>query len=249
MSGHSKWATIKRKKGAIDAARGKVFTKLIREITVAAKIGGGDPNGNPRLRTAILAAKAQNMPNANIDRAIAKGTGDTEGANYEEITYEGYGPQKVALMVEVLTDNRNRTAAEVRSVFTKRGGSLGETGSVRRMFDRKGQLVIEKSKVEEDALMAVALDAGAEDIRDEGDSFEVITAPSDFEAVRDAIIKAKIPYESAQVAWLPNTWVKVTGSGAETILKMVDALEDLDDVQNVYGNFDIDEAELESLSA
>jgi len=249
MSGHSKWATIKRKKGAIDAQRGKLFTKLIREITVAAKIGGGDPDGNPRLRAAVLAAKGANMPNSNIDRAIAKGSGESDGANYEEITYEGYGPGRVAFMVEVLTDNRNRTAAEVRSVFTKRGGSLGEANSVRRMFDRRGQIVVDKTRVEEDVLMSVALDAGAEDIRDDGEVFEVLSSLSEFDDVRDALIKANIPYESASVAWLPNVSVKVTGSQAESVLKMVDALEDLDDVQNVYGNYEIDEAEMASFSA
>lgn len=247
MSGHSKWATIKRKKGAADAKRGKMFTKVLREIGVAARIGGGDPNGNPRLRAAVLAARAINMPNSNIDRAIAKATGEGDAATYEEITYEGYGPGKVAFMVEVLTDNRNRTAADVRSIFTKRGGSLGEPNSVRRMFDRKGQILIEKSAVEEDTLMSLALDAGAEDIKGEDESWEVLAAPSDFEKVREALINAKITYESAAVAYLPNVTIKVTGAPAESVMRMIDALEDLDDVQNVYTNADIDDAELEKL--
>ncbi|MFM7200287.1 MAG: YebC/PmpR family DNA-binding transcriptional regulator [Myxococcota bacterium] len=248
MSGHSKWATIKRKKGAADAKRGKMFTKLIREITVSAKIGGGDVGGNPRLRSAVAAARAQNMPNSNIERAIAKATGDGDAANYEEIIYEGYGPGRVAFMVAVLTDNRNRTAADVRSIFTKRGGSLGESNSVRRMFDRKGQILIEKEKVDEDTLMGMALDAGAEDIKDGGETFEVLTAPADFEQVREALEKAKIAYESAEVAWLPNVTSSVSGAQAESVLKMFEALEDLDDVQNVYANYDIDEAELEKLN-
>lgn len=249
MSGHSKWATIKRKKGALDAKRSKVFTKIIRELTVSARIGGSDPNGNPRLRAAVLSAKAVNMPGANIERAIAKGAGETEGVNYEELTYEGYGPGKVAVMIEVMTDNRNRTAAEVRSILTKRGGTLGEPNSVRRMFDRKGQIIIEKSVISEDALMALALDAGAEDIKDDGETFEVLTAPSDFEAVREALMNAKVTYESAAVAWLPNVHTKVTGAQAESILTLIELLEDLDDVQNVYANYDIDAAELEKLTA
>lgn len=249
MSGHSKWATIKRKKGAIDAKRGKIFTKLIRELTIAARIGGSDPGGNPRLRAAMLAARAANMPNTNIDRAVAKGAGETDGVHYEEITYEGYGTGKVAFMVEVTTDNRNRTAADVRSIFTKRGGSLGEPNSVRRMFDRKGQIVIEKSEVDEDRLMTVGLDAGAEDIKDEGEAWEVLTAPNDFEAVREALINHKIKYESAQIAWLPNITVSVSGAQAEAIIKMIEVLEDLDDVQNVFTNADINEEDLEKFSS
>lgn len=247
MSGHSKWATIKRKKGAIDAKRGKIFTKIIREITVAAKTGGGDVNGNPRLRSAVLAAKAANMPSNNIERAISKGAGGGDGESYEEILYEGYAPHKVALMIEILTDNRNRTAAEVRSIFTKRGGSLGENGSVRRLFDRKGQIVVQKDAIDEDSLMALVLDAGAEDIKIEEEIYEITTDPSDLENVRDALTKAKIAYESANVAWIANMLSEVKGAHAVSVVKMIEALEDLDDVQNVYSNADIDPSDLESM--
>lgn len=248
MSGHSKWATIKRKKGAADAKRGQVFTKLIREITVAAKMGGGDINGNARLRAAVSAARGANMPNSNIERAIAKGVGGSDGATYEEITYEGYGPHKVALLVEVLTDNRNRAAAEVRSVFTKRGGTLGETNSVRPLFHHIGHMYVDKSAIDEDTLMMTALDAGAEDIREEDDTYEVVTSISGFHKVQDALEEAGISFDDAAIEWVPIVTVKVTGAAAESVLKMVDILEDLDDVQNVYGNFDIDEEELERLT-
>ena len=247
MSGHSKWATIKRKKGAADAKRGKLFTKLIREITVAARMGGGDPAGNPRLRSAVLAAKAANMPNANIERAIAKGAGAGEGDTYEEILYEGFAPGGVALLVEALTDNRNRAAAEVRSVFTKRGGNLGEPNSVRSLFDRKGHIVIDRNKVDEDTLMGIVLDAGAEDLRDEGAVFVVVSAPSEFYAVREAVTAAGIEPESAGVEWVPYSPVRVEGSAAQSLLRLIEALEDLDDVQNVYGNYELDEATLKSL--
>ncbi len=248
MSGHSKWATIKRKKGAADAKRGKVFTKLIREITVAAKLGGGDVNGNPRLRTAVAAAKAANMPNANIERAIAKGVGGLEGVTYEEITYEGFGPNGVALIIEVLTDNRNRAAAEVRSVLTKRGGSLGETNTVRPLFQHIGHMFVEKSAVDEDTLMMVVLDAGAEDIKEEDDQFEVITSLGGFHKVQDALTQAGIPFSDAAIAWVPISPVSVSGSAAESALKLIDALEELDDVQNVYANIDIADDELERLA-
>ncbi len=248
MSGHSKWATIKRKKGAADAKRGQMFTKLIREITVAARIGGGDINGNPRLRTAVAAAKAANMPNANIERAIAKGAGGMDGANYEEITYEGFGPNRVAVIIEVLTDNRNRAAAEVRSVLTKRGGSLGETNTVRPLFQHIGHMFVDKSAVDEDTLFMVALDAGAEDIKEDGDQFEVITSLSEFHKVQDALTKEGIPFTDAAIDWVPISPLKVSGSAAESALKLIEALEDLDDVQHVYANIDIDEEELERLA-
>jgi len=248
MSGHSKWATIKRKKGAADAKRGKIFTKLIREITVAAKMGGGDPNMNPRLRLAVGIAKAQNMPNTNIDRAIAKGTGGGAEVDFEEITYEGYGPGGVAMMVEVMTDNRNRTAGEVRSVFSKRGGNLGETGSVRHMFERRGTITIAAESSDEDTLMEIALESGAEDIHNNGDDgFEVITEPNDLETVRAAIEEAGIAYEGAQIGWIPVITAPVSGSQAGSAMRLVEALEDLDDVQNVYANCDIDEETLASM--
>ncbi len=248
MSGHSKWATIKRKKGAADAKRGQMFTKLIREITVAAKMGGGDINGNPRLRTAVAAARAANMPNANIERAIAKGAGGLEGATYEEITYEGFAPNRVAVIVEVLTDNRNRAAAEVRSVLTKRGGNLGETNTVRPLFQHIGHMYVDKAAIDEDTLMMAVLDAGAEDIKDDDDQYEVITSLSDFHKVQDALTQEGIPFSDAAIVWVPISPVKVSGSAAESALKLIEALEGLDDVQNVYTNIDIDEEELARLT-
>lgn len=239
MSGHSKWSTIKHKKGAADKKRGKIFTKLIKEITVAARMGGGDPEANPRLRQALTAAKAQNMPKDNFERAIKKGTGELEGVNYEEIIYEGYGPGGVAVMVECLTDNRNRTIADVRYMFSKAGGNVGTDGCVGWMFDKKGLIAVAKDAVDEDTLMEVALDAGAEDIKDEGDVFEVITDPGDFEAVQAAVDKAGIAYEMAEITMIPQTMTAVTGKEAEQMVRFMEALDDCDDVQKFYTNADI----------
>ncbi|MCZ7584260.1 MAG: YebC/PmpR family DNA-binding transcriptional regulator [Deltaproteobacteria bacterium] len=247
MSGHSKWSTIKRKKGANDAARGKLFTKLIKELTVAARHGGGDPNANPRLRTAVDKAKANSMPKDNIERAIKKGTGDLEGETYEEFTYEGYGPAGVAVMVSILTDNRNRTTAEVRHAFTKYGGNLGENGCVAFMFERKGVFNFAKDEVKEDALMEAALDAGAEDVQDDGDVFTVTTDPNDFDQVKEALEAKGFKDPDAEVTMLPTNTIKVTGKPAESVLKMVETLEDNDDVQSVYTNFDIPEEELQAM--
>ncbi len=241
MSGHSKWATIKHKKGALDAKRGKIFTRLIKEITIAAKGGGGDPDGNPRLRGAIVAAKAENMPADNIKRAIQKGTGELEGAAYEEMTYEGYGPGGVAIIVEVLTDNRNRAASEIRHAFAKNGGNLGETGSVGYMFTKKGVIVVAKGAADEDKLTEIVLDAGAEDLSDEGENWEIITAPKDFEAVTNALKAAKIAPEHGEVTMIASTYTKLEGAPAAAMLRLLDVIEDLDDTQNVYSNFDMDE--------
>jgi YebC/PmpR family DNA-binding regulatory protein len=245
MSGHSKWATIKHKKGALDAKRGKIFTRLIKEITIAAKAGGGDPDGNPRLRTAILAAKAENMPAENIKRAIQRGTGELEGVSYEEISFEGYGPGGVAIIVDVLTDNRNRAVSEVRHGFSKNGGNLGESGSVRFMFSKKGLIAIEKSAASEEALMNIVLENGGEDLNDEGDTWEVITDPSAYEAVSEAIKKAGIPTVMSEVTMVASTYTKLEGPAANQMVRLLEALEDLDDVQNVYSNFDMDAAQLE----
>ncbi|MDZ7667790.1 MAG: YebC/PmpR family DNA-binding transcriptional regulator [Desulfotignum sp.] len=239
MSGHSKWSTIKHKKGAADKKRGKIFTKLIKEITVAARMGGGDIEANPRLRQAVVAAKAQNMPKENFERAIKKGTGELEGVSYEEIIYEGYGPGGVAVMVECLTDNRNRTIADVRYMFSKAGGNVGTDGCVGWMFDKKGLIAVAKDAVDEDTLMEVALDAGAEDIKDEGDVFEVITDPGDFEAVQAAVDKAGIACEMAEITRLPQTMTAVTGKEAEQMVRFMEALDDCDDVQQFYTNADI----------
>jgi len=246
MSGHSKWATIKHKKGALDAKRGKIFTRLIKEISVAAKAGGGDPDGNPRLRSAILAAKAENMPQDNIKRAIQRGTGELEGANYEEISFEGYGPGGVALIVDSLTDNRNRTVSEVRFAFSKNGGNLGEPGSVRFMFSKKGVIAIEKSEATEDQLMDIVLEHGGEDLNDEGDNWEIITDPHSFEAVLNGIKAAKILTVMSEVTMVASTYTKLDGSPANQMIRLLDALEDLDDVQNVYSNFDMDADALEA---
>ena len=243
MSGHSKWSTIKHKKGAADKKRAKIFTKLIKEITVAARMGGGDPGSNPRLRHAIDSAKAQNMPKDNVDRAIKKGTGDMDGVNYEEILYEGYGPGGVAVMVECLTDNKNRTIADVRYIFNKAGGNVGTDGCVAWMFDKKGVITVSKESIEEETLMEVAIDAGAEDIKDEGDSFDVLTAPEDFDAVKDAIDGAEIAYEVAEISMVPQNTTAVSGKEAEQMIKFMEALDDCDDIQNFYTNADIpDEA-------
>jgi YebC/PmpR family DNA-binding regulatory protein len=239
MSGHSKWSTIKHKKGATDAKRGKIFTKLIKEITVAARAGGGDPTANPRLRTAILAAKSENMPKDNMDRAIKKGTGELEGVSYEEIIYEGYGPGGSAVLVESLTDNKNRAVADIRHIFSKAGGNLGENGCVSYLFDKKGYFVIEKSTVDEDTLMEVALEAGAEDVREDESNFEVITDPKDFEPVKTAIEEATIPAAASEITMLPSTMVNLTGKAAEQMIRMMEALDDCDDVQKAYTNADI----------
>lgn len=248
MSGHSKWSQIKHKKKAQDAKRGKLFTKLIREIMVAARIGGGDPAGNPRLRAAIEAAKSSNMPKENIERAIKKGTGELEGVTYEEVTYEGYGPGGVAVLVEALTDNRQRAVADVRHIFAKHGGNLGEPGSVAWMFEKKGIMTVEKTSIDEDALMDVALEAGAEDLEDQGDSWEVRTSPREFETVRSKIEEAGIVLTDAKVDMVPRNLVEIQDQRqAEQVLKLMDALEDNDDVQNVYANFDIPDEILERL--
>ena len=243
MSGHSKWATIKHKKGALDAKRGKIFTRLIKEITIAAKQGGGDPDGNPRLRGAIAAAKAENMPAENIKRAIQRGTGELEGVSYEEITYEGYGPGGVAIIIEVLTDNKNRAVSEIRHAFTKNGGNMGAEGAVAWMFTKKGIIVVSKS-VNEEKLTEVVLDAGAEDLSDEGDSWEVLTDPKDFEAVTEALKAAKITPEHAEVTKIASTYTKLEGTQANAMMRLLEVLEDLDDTQNVYSNFDMDEAQV-----
>lgn len=246
MSGHSKWHTIKHKKGALDAKRGKIFTKLIKEITVAARTGGsGDVDSNARLRKAVTDAKAQNMPNDTIDRAIKRGTGELEGVAYDEITYEGYGPNGVAVMVETMTDNRNRTVAEIRHIFSKNGGNLGEAGSVAWMFDKKGYVVVDKASKSEDELFEIAIDAGADDMQDDGDVFEIFTAPDAFEAVSEAIKKAGIEPQAAEVSMIPQNYIKLEGAEAKQMMKLYDALDDNDDVQKVYANFDIDESEME----
>jgi len=246
MSGHNKWSTIKHKKGAADAKRGKIFTKIIKEISVAAKLGGGDPAGNPRLRTAIDKAKAENMPKDNVERAIKKGTGEMEGVTYEEITYEGYGPGGVAVLVEAMTDNRNRTVSDVRSIFTKCNGNMGEAGCVAWIFDKKGLIVFPKS-VDFDKLFEASIEAGAEDVADEEEQYEVSTDPATFIEVREALEKAGFKYDSAEITMMPQTMVKLDGKNAENMLKLMDRLEDNDDVQNVYANFDISMEEMEKL--
>jgi YebC/PmpR family DNA-binding regulatory protein len=240
MSGHSKWSTIKHKKGAADAKRGRIFTRLIKEITVAARMGGGSPEHNPRLRSAIAEAKASNMPASNIDRAIKKGTGELEGVSYEEATYEGYGPGGVAIMAETITDNKNRTAGEIRKIFSKGNGNLGEQNCVGWMFDSKGLIVVTKKAISEEKLMEVALEAGAEDIEDEEDSFQVVTDPGSFQGVKDALEQAGIQMVSAKLDKIPQNTVRVEGKDATQVLKLAEALEEHDDVQNVYANFDID---------
>jgi len=250
VSGHSKWSTIKHKKGKEDAKRGKIFSRLIKEITIATKIGGGDPEGNPRLRTAMAMAKAENMPKANIENAIKRGTGELEGAVYEEINYEGYSPGGVAVLVEVLTDNKKRSAAEVRHIFSKKGGNLGETGCVSWMFKKKGLFTFDKDKVNEDELMEVALEAGAEDIADieEDGIFEVYASSAKFNEVREAFDEKKLPYTLAEISMIPQTIVKLEGKEAQQILSLMEALEESEDVQNVYANFDIPSTEMERLS-
>jgi YebC/PmpR family DNA-binding regulatory protein len=248
MSGHSKWATIKHKKGALDAKRGKIFTRLIKEITIAAKNGGGDPDGNPRLRTAILAAKAENMPAENIKRAVQRGTGELEGVNYEEISFEGYGPGGVAIIVDVLTDNRNRTVSEIRHAFSKNGGNLGESGSVRFLFSKKGVIDIERSAATEEKLMDIVLEHGGEDLRDEGDVWEIVTEPNSFEAVLGAVKTAGVPTTSAEITMLASTYTKLEGPAANQMIRLLEALEDFDDTQNVYSNFDMDAEQMEHVA-
>ncbi|MGB5218482.1 MAG: YebC/PmpR family DNA-binding transcriptional regulator [Smithella sp.] len=249
MSGHSKWSTIKRKKGAIDAKRGKIFTKIIKEITLAARLGGGDIEGNARLRQAVLLAKEENMPKDNIERAIKKGIGGGEGAaNYEEITYEGYGPGGAAVLVEIMTDNKNRTVAEIRHIFSKHGGNLGENGCVSWMFAKKGSIVIDNKVIGEDALMEFALESGAEDVKSEESEYEVITDPASFETVKKALDEKGIKHLEARISMIPSNTVKLGENKAEQMLKMMEKLEDNDDVQNVYSNFDIDEDVMKKLS-
>lgn len=245
MSGHSKWSTIKHKKGAADARRGKLFTKLIKEITIAARMGGGDPGGNPRLRSAIAAAKAENMPKDNIDRAVKKGTGELPGVSYEEATFEGYGPGGVAVLVDILSDNRKRTVADIRHLFSKHGGNLGEAGCVSWMFDKKGYLVFEKERVDEEKLMNEALEAGAQDVRETEREYEVLTGPGDFENVRKRLEAAGLKPTLAEVSKIPQSTVRLAGKEAQQMLRLMESLEDSDDVQHVYANFDIPDEEME----
>jgi YebC/PmpR family DNA-binding regulatory protein len=246
MSGHSKWSTIKHKKGAADAKRGKIFTRIIKEMTVAARMGGGDVDGNPRLRAAVAEAKANNMPKDNIDRAVKRGTGELEGVNYEELTYEGYGPGGVAIMVETMTDNTNRTTPEIRHAFEKCGGNMGTPGSVRFQFERKGYFAVEKSAANEDRLMEIALEAGADDLQSEdADLFEIITTPEAFEQVRQALEKNKIPTIEAKLGQIPSNYVKLDEQKSKQMIRLMEMLDDQDDVQNVWTNFDIPEEMLE----
>jgi YebC/PmpR family DNA-binding regulatory protein len=248
MSGHSKWATIKHKKGALDAKRGKIFTRLIKEISIAAKNGGGDPDTNPRLRGAILAAKAENMPQDNIKRAIQRGTGELPGATYEEFSLEGYGPGGVAVLLDINTDNRNRTVSEIRHVFGKNGGNMADAGAVSYMFHKKGEIIVPKSAVKEDDLMALVLDAGAEDLRDDGENWEVLCETSAYEAVLEAVKKANIEPTSSQVTMIPANYIKLEGPAASTMIRLMEAFEEHDDVQNVHSNFDIDQKLLEEVA-
>jgi YebC/PmpR family DNA-binding regulatory protein len=248
MSGHSKWSTIKHKKGAADAKRGKIFSKLIKEITVAARMGGADPEANSRLRHALINARTQNMPKDTYERAVKKGAGDLDGVNYEEIVYEGYGPGGVAVLVECMTDNRNRTIAEVRHAFGKAGGNVGTSGCVAWMFDKKGLITVNKQDATEETLMEVALDAGAEDIKDEDDSFDIIMSPSAFDAVREAIDAANIKFESAEITMIPQTLTELKGTEAEQMIKFMDVLDELDDVQKFYSNADISDETFDAMS-
>lgn len=244
MSGHSKWATIKHKKAATDAKRGRIFTKLIREISIAARVGGGDAISNPRLRTAIAAAKNENMPNDNIERAVQRGTGQLEGEQYEEVTFEGYGPGGVGLLIQTVTTNRNRAVGEMRHLMSKNGGNMAEAGAVGWMFHRKGEIVVPKEAASEDKLMGIVLDAGAEDLRDDGSTWYIVTPPEVLDAVREALVKEKITPASATIGMVPQNYVKLSGAQAQQMLRLVDALEEHDDVQQVYANFDIDESEI-----
>jgi YebC/PmpR family DNA-binding regulatory protein len=245
MSGHSKWATIKHKKGALDAKRGKIFTRLLKEISVAAK-GGGNPDSNARLRTAVAAAKAENMPADNIKRAILRGTGELEGVSYEEISFEGYGPGGVAIIVDVLTDNRNRAVSEIRHAFSKNGGNLGETGSVRFMFSKKGLIAVEKGAASEEQLMDIVLEHGGEDLNDEGDTWEIVTEPAAHEVVAAAVKAAGIPTVMSEITMVASTYTKLEGNTASQMMRLLEVLEDLDDTQNVYSNFDMDTAQMEA---
>jgi YebC/PmpR family DNA-binding regulatory protein len=246
MSGHSKWHTIKHKKGATDAKRGKIFTRIIKELTVAARNGGGDPEMNPRLRTVVADAKANNMPRDNIDRAIRRGTGEEPGVSYDEITYEGYGPGGVALMIETLTDNKNRTVGEIRHMLGKHAGNLAAENSVAWMFSRKGQILVQKGPIDEDKLLSAALDAGADDVHDDEGGWEVVCSPEAFEGVRDAVKALGIEPDSAAIVMIPQSMVKLVGREAQQMLKLMDAIEDQDDVQHVWANFDVDEKEIEA---
>ncbi len=246
MSGHSKWHTIKHKKGAADAKRGKIFTRIIKELTVASRAGGGDPDMNPRLRTIIADAKAVNMPADNIKRAIRRGTGEEEGVMYDEVTYEGYGPGGVAILVETLTDNRNRTVSEVRSTFTKHGGNLGEANSVGWMFEKKGLVIVDKDKASEETLMAAVLDAGAEDMKDDGSAWEIVAPVEAHQAVVDAVKKLGIEPSTSQIAMLPQNYIKLEGKPAQSMLKLMEALDDIDDARNVWSNCDISEKDIEA---
>jgi YebC/PmpR family DNA-binding regulatory protein len=246
MSGHSKWHTIKHKKGAADAKRGKVFTRIIKELTVAARNGGGDVDTNPRLRTIVAEAKANNMPRENIDRAIRRGTGEEPGVSYEEVTYEGYGPGGVALLIDTLTDNKNRTVGEIRHLLSKHAGNLAAENSVAWMFTRKGQIIVEKGKVDEEKLLSAALDAGADDMNDDESGWEVVCAPENFDAVRDAVKALGVEPAAAAVAMIPQNYVKLVGKEAQQMLKLMEAIEDHDDVQHVWANFDVEEKEIEA---
>jgi len=249
MSGHSKWATIKHKKAATDAKRGRIFTRLIREISIAARAGGADPITNPRLRTAIASAKAENMPNDNIERAILRGTGQLEGEQFEEVMFEGYGPGGVGMLVQAVTSNRNRSVGEIRHVMSRHGGNMAEAGAVGWMFSRKGDIVVPKEQADEEKMMNLVLDAGAEDLRDDGSTWEVITPPEAFDAVRDALTRAGLTPASAEVGWIPQNYIKLTGSEAQQMIRLVEALEEHDDVQHVYANFDVDEKEIQAAVA
>jgi len=249
MSGHSKWASIKHKKAAADSKRGRVFTKVIRDLAIAARQGGGDPDVNPQLRKAISDAKSVNMPSDNIKRAILKGTGQLEGTTYEEMTYEGYGPGGVAIFIEVLTDNKNRTVSEIRHLFTKHGGNMGESGCVSWMFQRKGYIIVEKSRAEEDTLLEIILDAGAEDMSEEGDNYEIFTPPDAYDAVLEALKAKEIEIEDSNLAYIPQNYVKLEGKRAQQALKLMEILEEHDDAQNVWANFDVDEEEITKFSS
>ena len=249
MSGHSKWATIKHKKGALDAKRGKIFTRLIKEIAMAAKSGGGDVDGNPRLRTAVAAAKAENMPADNIKRAIQRGTGELPGTVYEEITFEAYGPGGVALLVEVTTDNRNRTVSELRHAFTKGGGNMGEAGSVAWMFHKKGEIVVPKTAAKEEDLMNIVLENGGEDLNDDQESWSITTDPGAYEGVLEAVKKAGIEVVHSQIGMVPQNYIKLEGAAANQMIRLLETLEDHDDVQNVYSNFDVDQKQLEEVAS
>jgi YebC/PmpR family DNA-binding regulatory protein len=248
MSGHSKWHSIKHKKAATDSKRGRVFTRLIKEMTAAARMGGGDAEANPRLRLAVATAKANNMPAENIKRAIMRGTGELPGVSYEDVNYEGYGPGGVAIFMHVLTDNRNRTVAELRHLLSKNGGNLGESGSVGWIFHRKGYFVVEKSASEEDKLLEIALSAGADDMREDGGNYEILTSPESFDSVKAALEGAGIPLAASEISMVPQNYVKLEGKSAQTMLKLMEALEEHEDIQNVWSNFDIDESELQEAS-